>query len=64
VSAGEDAPFSQRLAVAGREGVAFAREAAAFVTLTTVRAAPTVLPLGLTAIALLRLARRKKAQTQ
>lgn len=58
----EDAPFAHRLAVAGREGVAFAREAAILATTTTVRVAPTLGPLALAAFALSRLAKRRKGE--
>jgi hypothetical protein len=57
----EDAPFAHRLAVAGREGVAFAREAAILATTTAVRVTPTLGPLALAAFALARFTRRKKS---
>ncbi|MGZ5968094.1 MAG: DUF4349 domain-containing protein [Polyangiales bacterium] len=56
-----EAPFSHRLAVAGREGVAFARESAIVATTTVVRVVPTLGPLALAGLALVRLTRRKKA---
>lgn len=43
---GGGGPVSHRLAVAGREGVAFAREAAITTATTALRAGPTLLPLA------------------